>query len=46
MVWYAVSVGGRHAGYCRSDLITPHVKDYYVEWETIFYKGIMPSERI
>ncbi len=33
MVWYAVSVGGRHAGYCRSDLITPYVKDYYVEWE-------------
>lgn len=35
MVWYAVSVGGRHAGYCRSDLITPHVKDYYVEWEGV-----------
>ena len=35
-LWFlAVSVGGRHAGYCRSDLITPHVKDYYVEWEGV-----------
>lgn len=33
MIWYTVSVDGKYAGYCRSDLIEPNVEDYYVEWD-------------
>lgn len=35
MIWYSVSVSGKHVGYCRSDLITPYSENYYVEWNGV-----------